>query len=193
MSVSADEVEALGARGFFSRPAFLGESLARQAHHQAKTLFDEGRFTRASIGKARQTETDVRTDATMWVDAESCGGALLAAYQHFEALRLALNAQAWLGLQYFELQLAHYAPGGHYQRHLDSFSNDSARRVTAIVYLNPDWQPAHGGRLRLCTEPPLEVAPQLDSFVCFLSERVEHEVLTTAAERWALTAWYRTR
>ncbi|KAA0164185.1 hypothetical protein FNF31_02421 [Cafeteria roenbergensis] len=58
-----------------------------------------------------------------------------------------------------EAQLTCYPGGGsRYVRHLDAFSTTpgddaaagrDARRVTAILYLNADWEPAHGGRLRL--------------------------------------------
>jgi SM-20-related protein len=102
----------------------------------------------------------------------------------------ALNQEAYVGLRSFDLQLAHYAPGAHYEKHLDAFPGDDNRRVTAIVYLNPAWTPADGGLLRLHVAPPVDVEPTLDRLVVFRSAVVPHEVLEAKADRWALTAWY---
>jgi SM-20-related protein len=112
-------------------------------------------------------------------------------WEAFEALRVQLNREAYLGLGRFELQLAWYpANGARYARHLDSFPGSDNRRVTAIVYLNDGWKPEHGGQLRLHVEPPLDVAPVADRSVVFLSERIEHEVLPNFADRYAIAAWY---
>ena len=63
--------------------------------------------------------------------------------------------------------------------------------MTFIYYLNDAWLPAHGGCLRLHVSPePVDVPPRLNSLVVFLSEQVEHEVLSSFADRWALTAWW---
>jgi len=35
--------------------------------------------------------------------------------------------------------------GARYAAHTDTFEGDPARRVTAILYLNPDWRPGDGG------------------------------------------------
>ena len=75
-------------------------------------------------------------------------------------------------------------------RHRDAFPGGDNRRVTAILYLNPDWQPEHGGQLRLHLDPPRDVEPFSERLVVFLSDRVEHEVLPAFADRWAITAWY---
>ncbi len=164
----------------------MGEAVAHRVREEARLL----PLKRAGIGKDHHFDDTVRTDELAWLTRESVTGALAEAVTAFEALMKSLNEQAWLGLRSFDLQLAHYAPGAHYERHRDAFPGQDNRRITAIVYLNPGWQPEHGGQLRLHVEPPLDLEPALDRLIVFRSELVEHEVLEARAERWALTAWY---
>lgn len=132
-------------------------------------------LTPAAVGRER--EPGVRGDELAWLDDDG----------RFEALRQELN-QAWLGLDRFELQAARYRPGAGYPRHRDAFRGGPSRRVTAIWYLNPGW--SGGGELRLHLDPPRDIEPLDDRLVVFLSEKLEHEVLPAASERWAVTAWY---
>lgn len=72
------------------------------------------------------------------------------------------------------------------------------RTLTAILYLNPDWQGADGGSLRLYTDPGrpdryVEIAPRGGTLVAFLSARFEHEVMPAARERLSLACWLRRR
>jgi len=137
-------------------------------------------------------DPSVRGDTTQWLDRGEPGFIALTAM--FEALRCEVNRDTWLGLRAFELQLAHYAGRGEgYARHRDAFPGAENRRLTAIAYLNPDWDEADGGELRLHGSPSVDVAPRLGRLVVFLSERVEHEVLPNRASRLAVTAWYSVR
>ena len=92
-----------------------------------------------------------------------------------------LNREAFVGLRSFDLQLARYGPGAKYVRHRDAFPGQGNRRVTAIVYLNEGWVPAHGGELKLF-DPEMVIEPVMDRLVVFLSEKIEHEVLESRAE-----------
>jgi hypothetical protein len=133
------------------------------------------------------------------------------------------------------VQLAYYpGDGRRYVRHRDAFppspeakakkredgdgEGEATRCLTIICYLNPHWQPEHGGRLRLflpagdpkaaepapgreadaeadaeaapSPSPCWEVDPQLGRVVVFRSDVVEHEVLPAWAPRFALTCWF---
>jgi SM-20-related protein len=182
------EVERLGALGWFIRDGFLGESLAKAVCQQARTVL----LRRAGVRRSHEVDDSTRTDELAWVD-RSTGGALALAFDHFVELMQTMNETAFLGLRRFDLQLARFPPGAHYVRHRDAFPGQDNRRLTAIVYLNEAWVEASGGDLLLHVEPPRQVAPVLDRLVVFRSELVEHEVLETRAERWALTAWFSAR
>jgi SM-20-related protein len=193
MELQDEEIEALGTQGFFTRAAFLGEERALAVHAEALVRVAAGSLRPAGIrqGADRAEGTSVRGDFISWVSPEPGSGMGLL-WTAFEELGQVLSVGAYLGLGRFELQLAHYpGEGARYVRHRDAFPGQTNRRVTAILYANPDWRPEHGGLLRLYLEAgTVEVAPTLDRLVVFLSEQLEHEVLPTYAPRLALTAWY---
>ncbi len=66
--------------------------------------------------------------------------------------------------------------------------------ISCILYLNPDWTPEDGGLLRIyppdaTDEAGIDVVPHAGTFVCFLSDRIPHEVLPARRERFSLTGW----
>jgi SM-20-related protein len=193
--LSERDVERLGSEGFVLGHGFLGDALALAAHDEAKALLAAGAFQRAGVrrGGDHRLDDEVRGDSITWIE-EGAPGALGQVFQRFDELRLQLNELAWLGLRRTELQLAHYpSNGAGYQKHVDAFPGSDNRRMTALVYLNPAWQPAHGGELALHPEPVRLVAPTLDTFVVFRSELIEHEVRPSFADRFAIAAWYSAR
>mmetsp|Transcript_87275 Transcript_87275/g.154642 ORF Transcript_87275/g.154642 Transcript_87275/m.154642 type:complete len:288 (-) Transcript_87275:197-1060(-) len=79
-------------------------------------------------------------------------------------------------------------------------SDRRARCLTAIVYLNdPSWSSKDGGALRCYheglsgkdggVEAWTDVLPQGYTLILFDSKRIEHEVLPTFQDRFALTCW----
>ena len=106
-----------------------------------------------------------------------------------------------------KLMLANYpGDGARYVAHLDNDPGDprhsegepglraSDRAVTAILYLNPDWEESHGGCLRVHLEgtgakTTVDVAPSAGRMVLFDCRRIVHEVLPSHSSRWAMTAW----
>ncbi|KAL3160469.1 hypothetical protein ABBQ32_010786 [Trebouxia sp. C0010 RCD-2024] len=81
--------------------------------------------------------------------------------------------------------------GGCFPLHYDSDEQVDGRRVTAIFYLNTDWQPSHGGQLQLFPFPddPVAIAPIADRLVLFSSCRMLHRVLPSLKERYCFTIW----
>lgn len=172
---------------------WLGEAEVAAARAAAEALYAAGRLAPARVGRGadRQLRPEIRGDAFLWVEPqdEAALSGILAA---FEALRLEVNALAWAGLRGFEAQVARYGAGAGYARHLDAFRGDPNRRLTSICYLNPGWEPAQGGLLRIW--PPSGealVEPLAGRLVVFRADLLEHEVLPAHAPRYAVTAWYR--
>ena len=92
-----------------------------------------------------------------------------------------------------KLMLAAYPKGAHYRRHYDSYQGaDIPRLVTVLLYL--DWRPQRGGELRVLMpgdEPRVErtIEPKPGRLVVFFAQEVEHEVMMSEGERFALTLW----
>lgn len=89
--------------------------------------------------------------------------------------------------------LASYPKGALYHRHYDSYDGkDIPRLLTVLLYLEHD--PAVGGELRALNcpkrEPPeWDIAPVPGRLCVFYSQEVEHMVLESQGDRFALTLW----
>ena len=188
------DVRQLDTPGVLVRDGWLGRRAAESVLGEIEALVRAGTLRPAGVsrGAHHRVDAETRGDAIAWLAPETAGPALAVLHARFDALRESLNHEAYLGLARTEIQLARYPGGGAgYRRHRDAFPGQSNRRVTALYYLNPAWQPEHGGLLRCHLDGgPLDVEPIADRLVCFLSERVEHEVLPAFAPRLAVTAWF---
>ena len=156
----------------------------------------QGALAPAGVGRgeAQQISEGIRGDRIQWLEPgqAACCDQYLAL---FDELRLAINRSLYLGLEDYESHFALYPPGAFYQKHLDRFRDDDRRAVSAVFYLNPDWQAEQGGALRLylADGSTHDVLPQAGTLVVFLSADLPHEVLPATRERLSLTGWFRRR
>jgi hypothetical protein len=101
-----------------------------------------------------------------------------------------------------DVMLANYPGGGsRFARHIDNTTGDG-RRLTMLVYLNPEWDKEKGGALRLTPSEcatysernseadATDVYPQCGRIAMFFSADIPHEVRPTYGNRHALTIWY---
>ncbi len=139
----------------------------------------------AGVGKNR--DAGARDDRIAWLD-DIPGLHDLRAW--FESGAAILSDALRMRLDRVETQIALYT-NGRYAPHRDTFATDPARRVSAILYLNPGWEPSWGGELRVYEPEGIrDIAPTAGTFVLFSSAHVRHEVLQVRRERWAATGWY---
>lgn len=150
----------------------------------------------AAVGRraARTLRSDIRADATCWLDDPHCGDPARTMLARLDAIRTILNRTLFLGLTSCEAHYAAYPPGGGYVRHRDRFRDNDARVVSWVTYLNADWGQDDGGALRLFLdnaggETVIDVPP-VGGSLCFLSE-LEHEVLPARRERLSIAGWLR--
>ena len=71
--------------------------------------------------------------------------------------------------------------GSCFPLHYDSDESVDSRRVTAILYLNPDWQDGDGGELKLYPWPhkPVAVKPLHNRLLLFSTCRMLHRSAPT--------------
>ncbi|MCK9801252.1 2OG-Fe(II) oxygenase [Pseudomonas sp. MAFF 302030] len=189
-------VDDLAACGWSQQSIFLPEALTLELAAECRKRAAEGELAPAAVGRgpSQEIREGIRGDHIQWIEpgqAEACD-----VYMGLmDSLREALNRGLFLGLEDFESHFALYPPGAFYLRHVDRFRDDDRRMVSAVIYLNQDWLPEHGGQLRmyLKDEGEYEVVPTGGRLVVFLSGEVPHEVLPATRERLSLTGWFRRR
>lgn len=176
--------------GYAVIPDFLNDEERDELTTEFLRLQVSGRFRRAGVGRGarHQLADELRRDEVCWIEP---GGRLR---EKLDSLRRKLNESFYLGLWDFEGHYAHYPPGAYYRRHLDRFSDDSARRVSLVLYLNETWTPDDGGELTLHLAERLEkILPRPGMLVVFLSDEIPHEVLPSRRDRHSFAGWFRTR
>lgn len=155
-------------------------------------LFKSGKFKQAGIGKGSEHKviTEIRSDYVHWLDEENLSELQQQFWQQIQELKLYLNGEFFLGLKDVEFHFAVYPEGSFYKKHLDCFKRDSGRTITCVLYLNKHWEVGDGGELRIYNnETYIDVKPMFGRFVCFKSDEIEHEVLSTQKERYSITGW----
>lgn len=214
--------------GFVVKERFLGHDSATKARNALVTLAQTETLRDARVGHGEKvrSERTVRGDRILWLkrprdlsarpsDPNALDPAIVNLLKRVETLVFGVKAALAPALDVRNVtstQLAIFpGDGSRFVRHADTYSSahaddaapstgptDLVRLVTCVYYLNPDWEPAHAGQLRVYVNGASsssgpkhwDVAPALDTLVVFRSLDVEHEVLPTFHDRMALTIWY---
>ena len=181
-------------KGYSINPSALSENLGNNLLWHLSTMNEE-KFEDARIGRDNQLMKNnfVRSDEICWITGESNAG---REWLHWtRQLKEFLNQRLFLGLFSFESHFSHYSPGDFYKRHVDAFKGSENRRLSIIVYLNPDWLPENEGELILYTGEHngegIKVRPSFGTIVVFLSEDFPHEVLPANRDRYSIAGWFR--
>lgn len=187
-------VDRIHAQGYLVLDDALPHQLSHQLFLHFTRLNREG-FKQAGVGRQQDYKLNnfTRRDRIHWLNP---GAPEVRGYFDWvEELRLCINRNLFLGLFDYECHYAYYAEGDFYRKHVDAFRGQSNRRLSTILYLNPQWQQGDGGELAMYAEgeeaPFLTIAPQFGRLVIFLSEIFPHEVLRANRARFSLTGWYR--
>ncbi|WP_341582047.1 2OG-Fe(II) oxygenase [Marinobacter metalliresistant] len=176
--------------------ARLGSDLLAALQQEVEILDRTDAMQRAGIGRGNDLVRDrsVRRDKIAWLQGITAPQAAL--FEFFDAIRQGLNQRLFLGLKRFETHYATYHPGDFYKKHLDSFQGRASRVVSLVLYLNEDWQAAHGGALQVFNrdieyEACGTVLPEAGRMALFMSEEIPHEVLPANRTRYSLACWFR--
>ncbi len=180
-------------RGYAIIPSFLPHAVSDPLYQEANQIASP-HWQTAAIGRAQShaINTMVRNDRIIWLDDNSAYGAPFLGVM--EQLRLTVNRSLFMGLFDYECHLAHYPKGAFYKKHLDAFKGKSNRKLTTVLYLNPEWNESDGGELVIYGkrgEVLEKVLPKRGTLVVFLSDQFVHEVLPSQRDRFSLTGWFR--
>ncbi|CAI5703358.1 unnamed protein product [Peronospora effusa] len=210
---------------FIVKEEFLGRQNALAVRNALNELAQRQTFNEAKVGAGDKLRSDraVRGDKILWIqtprDLDRSTGDKSTSFEAILHLQRKVKSLVY-GLKKVspELDLRNVVStqlaifpgnGARFVKHLDTYSNVQrdergvmfrdglVRLITCVYYLNDQWEPEHGGHLRIhVKESKLlpachwDVPPKLDTLMVFRSLDVEHEVLPTYRERKALTIWY---
>lgn len=134
--------------------------------------------------------THIRGDNIRWID-ESCpvGMAYLSSINRLGAC---LNELFYVGIRSSEAHYACYPAGFGYQWHKDNPAGRDERVISAVYYLNDDWQDTDGGQISLYdkTDTLHALAPKANRLVLFDSN-LRHQVEITQRTRYSIATWLR--
>ncbi len=192
--IFSDEIaQGLAEPGFVVLPDFISQAAVQELREVIFQWKEEDNLEHAGIGQFHETHINqqVRGDLIRWVDNDNPNPAVKSYLHSMDELKQYLNRTCFLGLKDIELHYTAYPAGTFYARHSDRFQHIAHRVISAVLYLNPHWQPEDGGQLVIYTPDGDQhvVSPLGGSLVLFRSE-LEHEVLPTTCTRYSITGWF---
>ena len=163
--------------------------------------YEEDRFKKSAIGNQSNEKIidAIRGDFILWLDEQNATGAEAQFFSKLTDFKDYLNRTCFMGINEKEFHYALYPEGTFYKRHLDTFQNDSRRKLSMVCYLNiEDWKPEYGGELTIYidengSEKAIDIYPVQGRMVVFESQVLEHEVKPVKRERLSITGWLKTR
>lgn len=180
-------------KGWFYQKDFISQELVKQLQLVCRERSESGIFHKAAIGSGQNKTIveNIRSDKIAWLSEDETNIAVKQYQSLLDEVKSKINQELFMGLDGYECHFAIYPEGSFYKAHLDRFKNSSKRAVTFICYLNPDWKTGDGGELKLhLDEGEIITEPVGGSVVCFLSDKILHEVLVSKKERMSLTGWF---
>lgn len=159
--------------------------------------YADNAFKKSAIGNQSNTKIidTVRGDLILWLDEAETTDAERLFFDKIADFVTYLNRTCYMGIREKEFHYAVYPEGTFYKRHLDTFMNDSKRKLSIVCYLNnEDWKPDYGGELTLylnkdSLENEVNIYPVQGRMVIFESQVLEHEVKAVKKQRMSVTGW----
>ena len=176
----------------------LPAALAQGLRQEAQRRWEDSLFRAATVGPtlAKRHATDIRGDSIHWLHAHDTQTDISGFHAWAASVQTLLNREFFIGLKWLECHFARYGSGAGYTRHVDQHVASSARKISLVLYLNPDWQQGDGGELCIYdTHNPehetARIAPRMGRLMLFRSDLIPHAVLPCSRARWSLTGWFR--
>ena len=137
-----------------------------------------------------QRLSHIRGDKIRWINADFQAGFcyVQAVYQ----LGQLLNRYLFAGIRHCEAHYACYPSGFGYQWHTDNPKGRDERVISAVFYLNDEWQEADGGALEIVDKQGRshEILPKANRLIVFDSN-LRHQVQIAHRQRYSIATWLR--
>jgi SM-20-related protein len=176
---------------------FFSEIETASLRDSLLSKYQEDEFKKAAIGNQfnEQIIKSIRGDFISWIDENNANEAESLFFRKVDDFIQYMNRTCFLGIQDKEFHYALYPEGTFYKKHLDTFQNDSRRKLSIVCYLNEeDWKEEFGGELVIYKEnEEIAILPMKGRVVVFESQVLEHEVKPVKKERLSITGWLKTR
>jgi len=181
--------------GFWYTDHLLSDELNNALFQRINELFETQQMRAALVGKNAEMRRDEkeRGDFISWLNTDDTIGPVGEFLRHIRDIQQHFNRLHYLGMQNIESHFAVYPNGTFYKPHRDVHRQGSSRVVSFVHYLNPEWQPGHGGELVIYEDSGTAhtITPIYGRTIFFLSE-MWHEVKPTACMRRSITGWLST-
>lgn len=185
---------------------FMGPKVGSAVLEEVVSMYSLGVFKDGQLvsNKATSDLKTIRGDQIIWIDGKesTCQniGALISKVDSIIMLANKMSNNGKMGDYMIngrtKAMVACYPGyGSHYVKHVDNPNRDG-RCITAIYYLNRDWDvKMNGGLLRIFPEgwrdQVADIEPVFDRILFFWSDRRNpHEVQPAYKTRYAITLWY---
>ena len=134
--------------------------------------------------------SEIRGDKIRWINKDFFAGFYYL--QSINQLAAVLNRSLFAGIRHSEAHYACYPVGFGYQWHSDNPANRDERVISAVFYLNDDWQPKDGGALEVVDHQGIhhQVMPVANRLVVFDSN-LQHQVQIAHRQRYSIATWMR--
>ncbi len=132
----------------------------------------------------------IRGDKIRWINQDFFAGFYYL--QSIHALADLLNRSLFAGIRHVEAHYACYHIGFGYQWHSDNPAGRDERVISAVFYLNDDWQAADGGAVEIVDNHGVhhEMMPLANRLIIFNSD-LQHQVQIAHRQRYSVATWMR--
>ena len=134
--------------------------------------------------------SDIRGDRIRWITEDFFAGYYYL--QSINALASLFNRSLFAGIRHSEAHYACYPIGFGYQWHSDNPAGRDERVISAVFYLNDDWEATDGGALEIADKHGIhhEVMPVANRLIIFDSD-LQHQVQIAHRQRYSIATWMR--
>ncbi len=132
----------------------------------------------------------IRGDKIRWINKDFYAGFYYL--QSINELAGVLNRTLYTGIRHSEAHYACYPIGFGYQWHSDNPTGRDERVLSAVFYLNDNWEKDDGGALEIVDHHGVHnvILPVANRLIIFHSD-LRHQVQTAYRQRYSIATWMR--